>query len=302
MRPQPTLVYLVRAMDVVARVPSVNFHLWQPCNMRCGFCFASFQDVKQNILPKGHLGENACLRVVDLLARAGFEKINFAGGEPTLCPWLPDLIRLAKKHGLTTSIVTNGTRITRRWLEALNGSLDWIALSIDTVDPAKLRRLGRAVHDNPIAEEEYLRTISIIRKHHIHLKINTVVTAETWEDDFTDFIGLARPERWKILQVLVVKGQNDEYVENHTITKEQFEAYVERNRIIERDGIVVVPEGNDLMTGSYFMVDPAGRFFDNVQGVHSYSRPIIEVGVAEALKDVAIDSERFLQRGGRYDW
>lgn len=270
--------------------------------MRCRFCFATFQDVKQTILPKGHLGENGCLQVVDLLARAGFEKINFAGGEPTLCPWLSDLIRLAKEHGLTTSIVTNGTRITRQWLDALNGSLDWIALSIDTVDPAKLRRIGRAVNNNPIAEEEYLRMTSMIREYQIRPKINTVVTSVTWEDDFTDFITLARPERWKILQVLAVKDQNDKHIENYTITNEQFAAYVERNRIVERDGIAVVVEGNDLMTGSYVMVDPAGRFFDNVQGVHNYSRPIIEVGVDEALKDVSVDSERFLRRGGRYDW
>ena len=289
-------------MDDLARVPSVNFHLWQPCNMRCGFCFAAFQDVKQNILPKGHLGENGCLQVVDLLAQAGFEKINFAGGEPTLCPWLSDLIRLAKKHGLTTSIVTNGTGVTRRWLDTLNGSLDWIALSIDTIDPAKLRQLGRAVHNNPVTEEEYLRTISMIREYQIRPKINTVVTSVTWEDDFTEFIGLARPERWKILQVLAVKGQNDKHIEDYAITNVQFAAYVERNRIVECDRIAVVAEGNDLMTGSYVMVDPAGRFFDNVQGVHNYSRPIIEVGVDEALKDVSVDSERFLRRGGRYDW
>ena len=219
-----------------------------------------------------------------------------------LCPWLPDLIRLAKRHGLTTSIVTNGTRITRQWLDALNGSLDWIALSIDTVDPAKLRRLGRAVHNDPVTEEEYLRIARTVIQHQIRLKINTVVTSETWEDDFTDFIRLARPERWKLLQVLAIRGQNNKHIGNYAITNEQFAAYVERNRIVEREGIVVVPEGNDMMTGSYVMVDPAGRFFDNVQGVHNYSRPITEVGVDEALKDVSVDSERFLQRGGRYDW
>ena len=270
--------------------------------MRCRFCFATFQDVKQAMLPKGHLEKNDCILVVDLLAQAGFEKINFAGGEPTLCPWLPDLIKKAKGHGLTTSIVTNGTRITRQWLDALNGSLDWIALSIDTVDPEKLRKLGRAVHAKPIAEEEYLKIISVIRKYRIRLKINTVVTSETWREDFTDFIRLAQPERWKMLQVLAVKGQNDKHVENYMITKDQFEAYVERNGIVEHEGIVVVPEGNDMMTGSYIMVDPAGRFFDNTQGVHNYSRPIIEVGVETALSDVSVDSQRFLQRGGSYDW
>ncbi len=45
-------------------IPSVNFHLWEPCNMRCKFCFASFQDVKSGILPKGHLSKDETIRIV----------------------------------------------------------------------------------------------------------------------------------------------------------------------------------------------------------------------------------------------
>jgi radical S-adenosyl methionine domain-containing protein 2 len=56
------------------------------------------------------------------------------------------------------------------------------------------------------------------------------------------------------------------------------------------------------MTGSYLMVDPAGRFFDNVNGRHTYSRPIIEVGVTEALKDIRFDLGKFYEREGVYDW
>ena len=65
--------------------------------MDCEFCFATFQDVKREMkLPKGHLPKEYCLLVVDQIAEVGFEKINFVGGEPTLCPWLPDLIVRAK--------------------------------------------------------------------------------------------------------------------------------------------------------------------------------------------------------------
>ena len=42
-------------MTTATDIPSVNFHFWQPCNMRCGFCFAQFLDVRDSILPKGHL-------------------------------------------------------------------------------------------------------------------------------------------------------------------------------------------------------------------------------------------------------
>ena len=289
-------------MNIVSEIPSVNFHLWKPCNMKCKFCFATFQDVGHDVLPKGHLPREGCLAVVDALGGAEFEKINFAGGEPTLCPWLPDLIFKAKELGMTTSIVTNGSRITPEWLDGLCGTLDWAALSIDTVDPQKLKASGRVTRDGPLSLEDYLDVAAMLKERGVRLKINTVVNRNNCDEDLTGFIARARPERWKLLQVLPVGGQNDGLVDDQVITTEQFARYVARNRRAEDLGVVVVPEDNELMTGSYVMVDPAGRFFDNTAGAHVYSRPIIEVGVEDALRDVSVDPDQFHLRGGLYAW
>ena len=289
-------------MNIVSEIPSVNFHLWKPCNMKCKFCFATFQDVGPDVLPKGHLPREGCLAVVDALGGAEFEKINFAGGEPTLCPWLPDLTFKAKELGMTTSIVTNGSRITPEWLDGLCGTLDWAALSIDTVDPQKLKASGRVTRDGPLSPEDYLDVAAMLKERGVRLKINTVVNRNNCDEDLTGFIARARPERWKLLQVLPVGGQNDGLVDDQVITTEQFARYVARNRRAEDLGVVVVPEDNELMTGSYVMVDPAGRFFDNTAGAHVYSRPIIEVGVEDALRDVSVDPDQFRLRGGLYAW
>ena len=96
-------------------IPSVNYHLWNPCNMRCKFCFATFQDVKIQ-LPKGHLSKEESMKLIEEIADFGFEKITFAGGEPTLCPWISELIKLAKENGLTTMIVTNGSKLSDEFL------------------------------------------------------------------------------------------------------------------------------------------------------------------------------------------
>ena len=289
-------------MEITKEIPSVNFHLWKPCNMRCRFCFATFQDIGQDVLPKGHLPREGCLSVVEALASAGFDKINFAGGEPTLCPWLPDLIRLAKELTFTTSMVTNGSRVTREWLDQVHGHLDWATLSIDTVDPQKLEALGRTTRNGPLSEDDYLGVIDLLKERGIRLKVNTVVTRCNCGEDLTGFIARARPERWKLLQVLPIRGQNDGLVDDQVITPEQFAGYVARNRGVEAMGVAVVPESNDLMTGSYVMVDPAGRFFDNTAGAHVYSRPINEVGVNVALKEVSVDPGKFRLRDGLYDW
>ena len=153
-----------------------------------------------------------------------------------------------------------------------------------------------------MSEAEYLRVIDMLKQRSIRLKINTVVTRSNYEEDLAGFIANARPERWKLLQVLPIRGQNDGLVDNFVITQEEFARRVARNRYVESMGIIVVPESNDMMTGSYVMVDPAGRFFDNVAGTHVYSRPINQVGVDAALREVSVDPDKFRLRDGLYDW
>lgn len=91
MKGQPK-VTLMKNLLLKETIPSVNYHLWLPCNMRCGLCSAGFLDVRRKVLPKGHLGRSDPLEVVRATGELGFRKNTFAGREPTLCPWLPDLV------------------------------------------------------------------------------------------------------------------------------------------------------------------------------------------------------------------
>ncbi|RKH95063.1 radical SAM protein [Corallococcus sp. AB038B] len=279
--------------------PSVNFHLWEPCNMRCRFCFATFQDVRKNVLPKGHLPKQEALRLVELLALR-FQKITFAGGEPLLCPWLPDLVAAAKARGATTMLVTNGSRLDADTLARLRGVMDWVTLSIDSVSPQTHAALGRAVQGKALPVEHYLSLAERIRAAGMRLKVNTVVTNLNAGEDQTVFLRELRPERWKLLRVLSVEGQNTGKVEPLCCPREDFEAFVARHRCLERDGIILVPEDNEDMRGSYAMVDPAGRFFDNVQGGHRYSAPILHCGLDAAWSQVQFSMERFIHRDGHY--
>lgn len=280
-------------------IPSVNFHLWQPCNMRCKFCFATFQDLKQTILPKGHLPKDQALKLVKQLAGFGFEKITFAGGEPLLCPWLPELIKVAKKNGLTTMVVTNGSKLTEQFLVSNQSYLDWIAISIDSVNESTNLNIGRAVvGKNPIKENTYYNLIDKISEYGYGLKINTVVNRYNYKEDFRSLINYANPKRWKVLEVLPISGQNDKKVVNFKLTKKQFNYFIEKHKTIK----TIIPESNEEIKGSYVMVDPAGRFFDNELGVHNYSKPILQVGVEDALKFVNYDYSKFIKRKGIYDW
>lgn len=283
-------------------IPAVNFHLWEPCNMRCKFCFATFQDVKQSILPKGHLPREQAVQVVQQLADFGFQKITFAGGEPTICKWLPDLIATAKDSGMTTMIVSNGSRLTDEFLDVNRNKLDWIAISIDSLNAATNLTTGRAIAGNRPLQLDYYKSIADkVKQFGYGLKINTVVNRKNFHENMIEFILYAKPKRWKVLQVLPIVGQNDNKIDDFKISVSEFQFFIDNHSDLQNI-TNIVPETNSQIKGSYAMVDPAGRFFDNETGTHNYSRQILEVGVETAIQEVNYDLPKFVSRGGQYDW
>ena len=282
---------------------SVNYHVNRNCNFGCKFCFATFEDTK--VVLKGAMLKRADrLALVDRLVAAGVSKLTFVGGEPTLIPDLAGLLARAKAGGVTTMIVTNGALFKGALLESLVPNLDWVAFSVDSANELVNQASGRArKRSGQVLEAaELLQRADLARERGVRIKLNTVVHRLNWEEDMSDFVAALQPERWKLFQVLPVEGQNSGSVDELLIDDQRFEAYVERHRGLEEKGVDVVPESNDAMRGSYAMVDPAGRFFDNTSGGHRYSQPILDVGVSAAFEEVSFSAEKFEARGGVYDW
>jgi radical S-adenosyl methionine domain-containing protein 2 len=272
-------------------LPAVNFHLWKFCNYKCRFCFAGFDDVP------GQLRREPALRIIEELARYGCDKLTFVGGEPTLCPFLGDLVERADALDITTCVVSNGERL-RPLIEQHAAALHWIGLSVDSSDEATSQRLGRG-QGNHI--DRSIELAEFARQHGIRIKLNTVVTAQNHHEDLTALVRRLRPERWKIFQVLPIAGQNDG-IEPLLVSTPQFRSYVERHAHLAGPDLDVVAEDNAAMTGSYIMIDPMGRFFDNLDGRLIYGPPILDVGVERAFASVRFERERMVARGGIYPW
>ncbi len=270
--------------------------------MRCKFCFAGFKDVKNSILPKGHLPKNQALQVIEQLASIGFKKITFAGGEPTLCPWLSDLFAIAKQCGLTTMLVTNGSKLDEKFLHDNQNHLDWIAISIDSLNLDTNKEIGRvSVGKTRNQSLNYFEIAAQIKKYGYGYKVNTVVNRCNFNENLSEFILQTMPQRWKIFQVLPIIGQNDNHIDDFIISSNQFQQFI-NNHLFLQNQLKVVIESNELMKGSYAMVDPAGRFYDNTAGTYNYSQPILEVGAHNAIKQVNYNFDKFTQREGLYDW
>lgn len=269
---------------------TISFHIVKPCNMKCKFCYATFEDM--------HVGQQMSFRdaakIVSDLYDAGVKKITFAGGEPMLYRHLKDIVRHSKTIGLTTSIITNGTFITTEWLSEMAPYLDWIGISVDSLNPETQRKIGRISH-KPI---NYYDLIDSIKMFGYKLKINTVVNHYNKDENMNDFIQWANPDRWKVFQALRVNGQNDLQFDEIMCSDFEFNSFIYDHR----KNTSMVPEKNQLMKGSYLLIDPLGRMFENSEGEHTYSDSLIENSVEHCLSQISLNKNTFWERGGIYQW
>ena len=83
---------------------------------------------------------------------------------------------------------------------------------------------------------------------------------------------------------------------DNEVSQEDFIDFLEQHSHFED---IISSEDNDEMTDSYLMIDPIGRFFQKsiLGSVYSYSTPIVNTGIEEALNEINFDPEKF---HGRY--
>jgi len=282
---------------------TVNIHSLRLCNYSCGYCYAGFQSTERGVIPQSELHE-----ILKQLARSQLiqsdkqRKVTFAGGEPLLVKTLVGDVAYAKSQGLVTSIVTNGFFLTESILKDLAPTLDWLCISIDALEIAKNIAVGRSQRGIALSAKDYLSRINHARRLGIKIKINTVVSSHNHTDDFNCFIQEAMPVRWKIFQVSEISGENDIDFNKWKVSGAEFQSFVDRHKTLEDKGIILVPETQEVMRGTYAMIAPNGCFYDNSLGSYKYSQPIVNVGIEEAFSNISFSLDRFEKRQGDYNF
>jgi len=287
---------------------AVNWHLEAYCNYGCSFCYAPLTE--QRLMPR--LSEEEGASMIEDLSSSGVEKINFVGGEPMLHPHLEAWIVAAKSCGLTTSIVSNGTRMTENWLIRMRPYLDYLGLSIDASNDEMHALMGRGLKGEITSGvsrhlECSKKVWQIARGLGYGLKLNTVVTSVNVDDDMSELVANLKPHRWKVFRVLRIEGENDGRVEPLLIYQEQFEEYMVRHRrsLQDLEGTQIVSEDNEDMLGTYAMIDPQGMVYTNMQGRYLYSKQsAVEIGFSASWEQVmkGFSKVGFEGRGGLWEW
>ena len=276
---------------------TMNWHITEQCNYHCSHCFSKWgcrseawrDPVRSDRLLReiSQAGQGKLAGIMD--SPGDKVRLNFAGGEPLLLgSRLDELACRARELGMSTSIVSNGSLLSQDI--GLVRHMDVIGLSIDSLDDAVIRRIGRATWTGKVIDLPTLaRTLECIAGLNPRplVKLNVVVTRHNWDTLLLPELMALQPDKIKVFRQVPFGNEPG-------ITDFMFKAFLEHNQV---SSDMVFVEDIDRMTGSYLMMDPEGRLFGSLRdGRYDFSDPVDDVGLAAAVEQLSFDPERYRAR------
>ncbi|MCW8957706.1 MAG: GTP 3',8-cyclase MoaA [Gammaproteobacteria bacterium] len=112
------------------------------CNLRCSYCLPDGAPPE----PPNLLDVAALTRLAAIFADLGIRRIRLTGGEPLVRRDLPELVRgIAALPGIEDiSMTTNGVLLERHAAALKAAGLKRINVSLDSLDPARFKKLAGA--------------------------------------------------------------------------------------------------------------------------------------------------------------
>jgi len=169
-------------------IRDLRLSITDKCNFRCVYCMEP--DVR--FFPADELLTiDELARLAGVCVRLGVHKLRITGGEPTVHPELTRIIRAVAHTGPTDlAMTTNGSIMDESSLLAWRAAgLSRLTVSIDSLDPARFKRLTRS-NSSPAQVVDGIR--AAIRAGFHPIKINAVVVRGLNEDDVPILARLAR--------------------------------------------------------------------------------------------------------------
>lgn len=182
------------AVDQFGRhIRYLRISLTDRCNLRCVYCMPE----KMVFLPREELlTDEELIRLARLFAELGFDKIRLTGGEPTVRPNLVELVaRMAALPGIREiSMTTNGLRLKTLAEPLARAGLKRVNVSLDTLDPAKFRRITRWGQ----LEEVWEGILAAEAAGLTPIKLNAVVVRGYNDQDMVDLAALTLTRPWQV--------------------------------------------------------------------------------------------------------
>jgi molybdenum cofactor biosynthesis enzyme MoaA/nicotinamide mononucleotide adenylyltransferase len=220
---------------------AINFHLIDNCNSYCKHCFINKENHQLNIEKLKRIVDMLCYH--NVVSKFKIDKINLAGGEPMLYENILELIDYIHLKNVQCSIITNGTLLTKNFIDNVADKLYMIGISIDGIKDETNKKLGRTIIKN-IDE-----ICGYIKEKGIKLKINVCVSRQNINENFYDFFSKINPDRIKLLQMIPYKNES----KKDSITVDEFNTFCSK-----LSDFNPVCETNEFISSEYIIIDSKG--------------------------------------------
>jgi cyclic pyranopterin phosphate synthase len=175
------------------------------CNLRCIYCMPP-EGV--DLMPhRDILSYEEIYTIAQAAAELGMDKIRITGGEPLVRLGLPELIKMLA--GIKTindiALTTNGVLLADYAAELKAAGLKRVNISLDTLNPAKFRRITRGQSEL----EQVLEGIEAAKRVGLEpVKLNMVVMAGINDDELIDFAAKTIDQEWHVrfIELMPVNG------------------------------------------------------------------------------------------------
>jgi len=182
------------ALDRFGRdIHYLRISLTDRCNLRCVYCMPEDMTFR----PRPELMQDDELQLlVQLFVQLGFHKFRLTGGEPTVRADVVEVVRrIAHTPGVRSfSMTTNGLLLKKLAQPLADAGLQRVNISIDTLDPAKFKRLTRWGE----VEEVWEGIVAAEAAGLTPIKLNAVVVRGYNEDDLPDLAALTLYHNWQM--------------------------------------------------------------------------------------------------------
>ncbi|RUS32388.1 hypothetical protein BC938DRAFT_475539 [Jimgerdemannia flammicorona] len=168
----------------------LRISLTEKCNLRCTYCMPA-EGVP--LTPSASiLTTPEIVRLSELFVRAGVTKIRLTGGEPTVRPDIVELVgelgRLRGEGLQAISMTTNGIALRRKLPRLIEGGLNGLNISLDTLDPFKFEIITRRKgHDRVLELIDEAIALGLAP-----VKVNCVVIRGVNDAEVVDFVEFTR--------------------------------------------------------------------------------------------------------------
>ncbi len=190
----------------------LEVHLLPECNGSCSWCVEA-----RGYHPTERVSWAAiCAQAI----KTGKSNVILLGGEPTLHPNLSDVIGLLNHRGRNVYLTTNGSRLTREFVEHNLFNLTGINISLHSVNlPTNEGITGIPLH--------FLTLQNAVDGLHVNgvlvrLNCNLIAGATDSHDDIVRYIEFAKALRADSVRFAELKFDDDNFVDAHAITGDRY--------------------------------------------------------------------------------